>query len=354
MSTNIAYPIVAVIVALALVLISQFFMKNVKTRKNFIWIAGVIGVISIVLIASGTWMDQGILLGGTSLISTYSVTGAVQPDLSGGNTNQQIDVTGCDLGTKTTVTLSGQDAYNTSATGGTHRYSINGATQSTVSDAGTLTVSPGDQLSVLWYNGATTGYFSKATTYTIPCTGAKTYSEKLVVNGSITSTVYNANDQVVTLASGVNQTLSAGDVKNVRIKLAGAFEHAFPYGFVAVIESNKTAIDSAKILIGGAEAQIGVIPQSDTPMFDGTISQRVAYVLPALESTNDFEYKLMLDADDTYGAVGTGAENVTVRYYPMNIFLNEKAGGKFDGPSAEDETNTLTRDGQYSSVVYYD
>jgi len=353
MVTEIAYPYVGITLALALVLIAQLAIKkNAGNRKNFTWIAGAIGVVSIILLVSGTWMDQGLTLGGTGLIGTFG-GGVIAPLSVSGNVNQQIDVTGCDLGTKVTVTLSGQDAYNTSATGGTHRYSLNGATQSTVSDAGTLTASPGDQLAVLWYNSATSGYFSKATTYTVPCAGAKTFSEKLVVNGSITATEYNSNDQVIAVATA-NQTLANGDVKIAKVKMSGAFEKSFPYGFVAVVESNKTAIDSAKILLGGAEAPMGIIPQSDTPMFAGDISQRVAYVLPALESTNDFEFKVQIDADDTYNPYGGSAENVTIRFYPMNIFLNEKAGGKFDGPSAEDEANTVTRLGQYSSVIYYD
>ncbi|MBU0959305.1 MAG: hypothetical protein KKB31_05160, partial [Nanoarchaeota archaeon] len=105
--------------------------------------------------------------------------------------NLQADVLGCDLGTKTTVTLSAVDKYTSASAGTTHRYRINGNPALTVSNAGTLTASPGDKISILWGNETDASYYGDVSNVVVPCTGAKTFTTELVQNGSLTIEVFN-------------------------------------------------------------------------------------------------------------------------------------------------------------------
>src|SRR3990167_3931556 len=125
-----------------------------------------------VLLIAGAFVFlwQGSFLTGIGLnpSSTLAVTGTIPQIITSGSgacaPGQQVE--------DTTVTLSATDAFNTSASGGTHRYRINGGPATTVADAGTFTALPGDVLSVLWGNGATTsGYYSFSQQLVVPCKG---------------------------------------------------------------------------------------------------------------------------------------------------------------------------------------
>lgn len=260
------------------------------------------------------------------------------------------DVTGCDLGTKTTITLSASDKYTSGATGGTHRYRINGAPALTVSDAGTLTASPGDVLSILWHNASTTGYYGKVDTFSVPCTGAKTFYTELVANGTITSSEKDSNDDTIDGTSN-NQTLGAGDVKDVTVKLSGTYQADFPYGFIAVVEFNKTEIDDVILTQNGVELASASLPHTFSTTLDTASSTKV-YVIPALISNGDLTFKATIDADDTYNP--KTSDNVTITYFPKNYFIDDNNGGAFAGPSAEDEDNAVTRTGQYQTLIEYD
>jgi len=247
----------------------------------------------------------------------------------------------------TTVKWLGYDAYNTSAAGGTHRYSINGAlVTSTISDAGTATLSPGDVIETLWENGATTSYFSAVSTVSVPCSGTFDIPQPLSMNGSLTSTFLESSaEQPITGLTGVNQTLGVGDVKTVDMKLSGQYQTDYPYGFIAVFDYNATEIDNVILSdVAGNELIPATTPQSYTE-FNPTANVIKTYLIAApLKSTTENVYQVTIDSDNTYNpGAGLGTTNVTVTLYPRNYFLNEQAGGKFDGPAAEDESNTLTR-----------
>lgn len=314
---------------------------------------------------------SGIVLLGVFLLGAFAVPSLTSPlngvttgTPSGLSVTTQPSNNACLSVAKTTVTMSTVDKYNSTATGGTHRYRVNGGPWTTVSNAGTFTASPGDKLDVLWYNGATDGWYSRTGSYTVPCAGTFTPTEngdavKLALNGSVTSTVKNDKGQV-TVVGVTNQTLSAGDVKDTEVTLSGQYQRDYPYGFIAVVEYNKTALDAVTLTQNGQELASASLPQSYNTLKASSFSSVKAYAIPALISNDNLIIKATLDADDSFnpgyvtGAGGDG-DNVTITYFPLNYFVDDKNGGVAGGPATEDETGTATRIGShYTSVIYYD
>ncbi len=248
-------------------------------------------------------------------------------------------ITGCDLGTKTTITLSAIDKYTSAGTSGTHRYRINGAPALEVSDTGTFTASPGDKLTILWENASTTGYFSDVSNVEVPCSGAKTFYTTLAQNGTLSSSIKDFDDD--TVGSGNNVTLGAGDVKYATVKLSSAYQRDFPYGFVVTVEMNQTSMDDVILTQDGVELPSSTIPQSVSPTYS-TESSRKAYLLGGIFSNEDVYIKVTLDADDSNNPQVSGGD-VFLTFSPLNYFINEDNGGAFEGPSVEDEDNSLTR-----------
>lgn len=318
--------------------------KTVNGRSRWVFALPLIVVaLFIVLMQIGTLATWG--LGISPLASGVTTTSSPS--------GTQASILGCDLGTKTTVTLSGVDKYTNSASGGTHRYRVNGGPATTLSDAGTFTASPYDKISVLWMNASTTSYFSAISDESVACTGAVTFSHPLSNNGSLTSTVFNENTQVNTLGSN-NQTLGTSDIKDVTVRLAGSFQADYPYGFLAVVEYNKTALDGVKLTLDGQELTQGTsVPNVYVPLW-GTNGATKTYIIPALTSNADFNFKEQLDASNSMNPTSTNQANVTITYYPLNYYVNEQLGGAFSGPSAVDDNNALTRPVAGTSVIYYD
>jgi len=316
------------------------------TKGMTLLIAGALVIGSLWFSGVGSYIDPS--LAGPTLAVSGTIPSGVDRITDGG---VQPEIIGCDLGTKTTVTLSAQDKYTAAATGGTHRYRINGNPALTVSDAGTFTASPGDRISVLWANAsaASTDYFSAVSNHVIPCTGAKTYSAQLVVNGTLSDVIKDHNDQVVD-GSDNNWTLSAGDVKDATVKLSGTFRTEFPYGFVGVVEYNKTEFDDVRVM-NVNEFERTSVPRSFSPA-KGTDSSTKAYVIPALVSNADLTFKVNAKADASTNPATDGT--IVMTLYPRNYFINSDTGGSFDGPSAEDEDGSVTRTGQATVTIEYD
>lgn len=321
-----------------------FVKKSGKKRKNWTFFFGGIAIVGL-LGMSAVGVIPG-LSGPINLGDTFAVTG--------GDNSQgiDVDVTGCDLGTKTTVTLSAIDKYTSLATGGTHRYRINGAPAVDIADAGTFTASPEDQITVLWANESKTLYYGEIGEYKVPCAGAKTFYTELSQNGTLSSSLKDSDD-IALEGSANNQTLSAGDVKTLSMKLSGTYQNDFPYGFVAVVEYNNTAIDDVILsTVDGVELQSDVVLQSYSATY-GAVSSKKAYAVSAINSNADLNLKVTIDADDSVNP-SVGTADVIVTLYPKDYFINEKNGGEFEGPSGEDETNTLTRSGGFTVTIYTD
>jgi len=274
-------------------------------------------------------------VGQMGYLSNYGVTfSASAPDNSGTPEPIKPDTKLCAV-EDTTVTLSASDKYLSTATGGSHRYRVNGAPALAIADAGTFTASPGDKLDILWGNGTTTGIFGIVDSVYVPCVGTKTFTTLTVNNGSVTANNLNNLDQV-----GANTTLGAGDIKDAKIKIQGQYQKEFPYGFVAVVEFNKTTMDDVILTSSGVELSSSNTPQTFSPAM-GTESSTKAYVLPGAISNTEYTYSVTLDADDTNDPVSPSSD-VKITLYPLNNFVNDKNGGAFEGPSAEDEYNVIT------------
>lgn len=335
---------------LGLLMLLGIFEKKKKTLKNskIMLVVGVVLLLTLFPAVSTAIGGAVPFLSNPVNLQTQAIGGGGTGASTGGSTN--VDVIGCDRSATITYTLSAQDKYNgTGAVGGTDRYRLNGGAWTTVSDGGTVSGSPYQTLEVLFGNGATSGYYSQPQTYELPC-GVKTFSPQLVLNGSLTSTVKDNFGTIVALATN-NMSVAAGDVKDATVILSGQFQRDYPYGLVAVVDWNNTMIDDAKLMQGGQVFPTANIPQTYTDIHKtGEVGTR-AYLLPAIISNSDLEFKVNIDVDDTFGAA-TGSDNVTITYFPLNYFVNEDKGGTWDGPAAEDEDNAVTYTGGTTSVIY--
>jgi len=238
----------------------------------------------------------------------------------------------------TTVTLSAIDKFTAVATGGTHRYKINGAPAQTVSDAGTFTASPGDTLQVLWGNGSETisEYYNDVTNEVIPCSGTKIFSNELLQNGSITIDVFNEDGNRIDRNN--NESLAAGDVVTLSAKLRGQFQRG-TLGGVIVCEYNSSAYDDCIVDFGGVEVNVPSIY-----IITNTLSRTKAYSIPAVISTDILQGTVTIDVDDSINPVAAASALVNLTYYAADYFINEDTGASYDGPAVEDEDDVQTKE----------
>jgi hypothetical protein len=235
----------------------------------------------------------------------------------------------------TTVTLSAEDAYTSASTGGTHRYKLNGGPALTISDAGTLTASPGDQLQILWGNATSVSYLGDVTTTTVKCAGTHTISKKLYQNGTVTIRVFNEEGNLI--SDPENETLTNGDIVNLKIEMQGQFQRGLPWGGVIIAEYNKSTIDDVVIDVGGQETSAPSIYAITLAAESST----KAYTVPPMLSNALLTGTVVVDADDSNDPAG-GSDDIILTFYPNDYFINEDTGGSYDGPSIEDEDDVQT------------
>lgn len=294
------------------------------------------GLVTIFLVAVGVgalWVSGVGTYISPSLTSPLAVQVIQAPSVGGGLPSGTI----CAV-EDTTVTLSAINKYTSLATGGTHRYRINGGPAKELSDAGTFTASPGDQISILWFNASTSGsYFSDIGTVTVPCAGTKTFSKELVANGTASIQIYNEEGNVVDGATATqNETLANGDVVVLDMNIKAGFQVGFPHGGVLICEYNNSIIDDCIINLGGDEVNVPSI--YDTV----TLHDAKAYSVPAFENTEKLIGTMTIDVDDTNDPAGLPVSAMNVTFRPYNYYVNEDTGGSFDGPAVEDEDDSAT------------
>lgn len=250
----------------------------------------------------------------------------------------------------TTVTLTSVDSYTESATGGTHRYRINGNPSLGVADAGTLTASPGDRIEILWMNEAHTGYFGAVDSEIVPCAGTKTFSTRTSQNGTLTFDIFS-RDAGDTIRLGLaNQSMTNGDVFTLASRITGQFERNFPYGGVVVAEYNGTAFDDVIVDFGGGKTSV-----PDFYTVSRLPNNVKAYIIPAVIGTQDLDGSVTIDADDTVDpmsttggdSIGTG---ILFHFYPNDYFINNATGGSFEGPAVQDEDGEQIRGAYYTEI----
>ena len=292
-----------------------------------LWIGGV-----------GSYLSPSLASQLTLAVTTDGTTGGTGGPITPQNLNA--DILGCDLGTKTTVTLSAIDKYSSASAGTSHRYRINGAPALTVSNAGTFTASPGDTLNILWGNETEASYFGELDSFIVPCTGAKTYSRELVKNGTLTMDVFNTDGNKIDGGAN-NQTIGADDAKNVRIRLQGPSKAGYPHGGVLVLELNGSEYDEN--LIELTSSQITIVSGADVPdahSVTATDRKTKAWAIGAIQGTGEIDFNLYLDSDATNNPIDLN--DPVLSFYPNDYFVNEDNGGAYEGPATEDEDNVQT------------
>lgn len=252
----------------------------------------------------------------------------------------------------TTVTLSTTDKYTSVAGGGTHRYRINGAPAKEVSDAGTFTASPGDSLEILWGNASrlvANKYYSDVSTEMVPCAGTKTFTKEVIKNTTVFSlTTWNEDGELIGLpGTGKNETIAAGDVPTLKAELRGQYQRGIPYGGVIVCEYNTTTFDDCIVNFGGSKVSV---PNVHT--LAHTNRNAKAFSFPGFLGTDTLVGSVTLDADDSGTITAAHDDNIIMSIYPNNYYINEKAGGAFEGPAIEDEDDTATGLAGWPEVAY--
>lgn len=325
---------------LGAVLLVLGFMKMYKSKgtKKIATIFG-IGLVALFLATAFVGQLQTV----TWLTSDWNTKPASVGD-TGTTVGGELPKTGSCLGIEdTTVTLSASDKYTGSATGGTHRYKVNNGIALTVSDAGTITASPGDVLDILVGNASVTDkFFGKVLRTVVPCQGTfRVPGMNVVQNETSALDVDFYNRDGNKMDSGENkQVLNNDDIKTVKLRWMGASDKGYPYGVLAVFEYNSTAFDKIEVI--GAT-------KSSTPNFytvGATSRTTSAYLIPGIEDVTEVEYLVNVDASGNGPQDGTGTTNmssgVNVTFYPLDYYIDEDNGGTFAGPAVEDEDNVKT------------
>ena len=295
-----------------------------------------VGIALILAVALGA-MQMGYLAG--IGLSPFAITSAPQIEapalMAVSQETAQSTPTGKCYGVDdVTVTLSSVNADTNVPTGGSHRYKVNGAPALTVSNAGTLTASPGQMLEVMWYNESLTGgYFSAVDKFEVPCSSTKTFSKNLYMNGTRTIKVFNEEGNLITSSTN-NETLDNGDVVTLTAQIVGQYQKGMPYGGVIVADYNMSSYDDVVVNFGGSKVS--------TPNFykvSSVDSTTKSYSVPAIMSNQILQGSVMIDVDDTFNPSEstTGEGVITLSLYPYNYYVNEDKAGSFEGPAVEDE-----------------
>jgi len=281
--------------------------------------------------------DLSDLFGGgqpTTIVPTTPGAGAVVP--------------GCTT-EDTTVTLSATDKYTAGSAGTTHRYRINGAPALTVSNKGTFTASPGDNLEILWGNGTDSTYYGDVSFVTIPCKGTYTATKELLQNGTLTITIFNEeNDAIGTGAS--NETIAAGDVVTLDFELKGTYQKGFPHGGVLTVEWNNSVMDDVDVQMTGSQ-EVSV-PSVYTITYS-TNSKTRAFSIPPILDTEKLVGRITLDAHNTNNADALDSDRVILSFKANDYFINEDTGGSYDGPAPEDEDDSETFAHTTTQYIYF-
>lgn len=303
---------ILVLVGVVGFLITAFAVKKKATR---LWSQGILGVVAIL----GVLAIVGV--GGLAGLNTPATFGGVTLAVPEQTTqNAPVPQNQVCPEVSKTVTISGVDAYTSVAVGGTHRYRINSNPAQTVSDAGTLTASPGDKIQVLYMNGSDgQNYFGDVLNYEVPCYGSAIASKTLYKNGTLTFDVYNRNGDIIN-GNAINQTMVAGDVFSLPTRLTGSYQRGYPFGGVIVAEYNSSQFDDVVVQLGGSS-----VPTPAWYTVSALDSVTKAYSVPALLTNGELNGQVVIDADDT----NNPDTDVNLRFYPYNYFIDDKNGGAF-------------------------
>ena len=222
------------------------------------------------------------------------------------------------------VTFDAVEKYNAgNAVTGSIFYTVNGDPYKVAADGSTVTMSPGDNV-VAYFSLNGTDHYATKVEDTIPCQGTYTIRGDVYKNQSLTITIWNT-DGTVNDGSGAdgNQSLSAGDVKNIAFKIEGTYETGAPYGYRIVCEANSTAYDELDLRLdaGYGTATVAEIPHQ----FNVASAKNDAYAwdIPAIISNEEIKGKITVDVSDSNDPTPVAANQIKCYLYDYDYFLKD-------------------------------
>ena len=258
-----------------------------------------------------------------------------------------------------TVTIRTPDLYGGSAVTSQNiirKLNADGTPYSSTTDvagAATFDANPGDRYEILFgidSDDDDAEPYGPKITYTVPCEESPEI-EQYVVDDSeatdLTAIAFDPDDGNQ-IAAGDEVDIDAGDIKNIKFRFTGAFEEDFGNRFceddegvknVLVVRYNTSEFDDAYVtdLSGNKLPSAGVAINKLLSASSGFADD--TFWFPVIRSNADYEYKLVLDADDSVNPTGEGG-NVTVYLYDVNWFIDNDVTPQAWGCGIMDEDSS--------------
>ncbi len=224
-----------------------------------------------------------------------------------------------------TVTISSNNAYSkgTDITDGDHRVFVNGIDKGYTSEDGSVTVSPDDEITVIFGENSTT-YYSEVKTKTAPCSGTlEMHGDLAAYDITPTFTIWTEEGQVATTSANA-QDMGSDTIYNnpIRIKTTSKYSIGNPTnpgkGNVLCFHYNSTNFDSVKL--DGADSV--AIPKNLTGIAKKTASCFSIPVIPNDPNVGtDGTWEGMI-ISDTAGTEPDQSSNVSILLFDTAVDLD--------------------------------
>lgn len=234
----------------------------------------------------------------------------------------------------TTVTFDMKDKYSATTTllGSIYVKDDAHTPVNKTTDAGQVVYSPGDELEI-WWNMETPAQYATRTTEKVPCLGTAVFNADVYRNGTITAQLFSEDDGLALLAadgadtknSANSEALAAGDVVSLVGSLTGQFERGYPYGFIAVVDYNRSSIDTVDMNINGVKAEAASAPSTHSPIGSGINAAgraSKAFKIPAIVSNQKLDWTFTVDADDTIDPDAVGSP-MNITFYDYDYYVSK-------------------------------
>lgn len=262
----------------------------------------------------------------------------------------------------TTISLNSHDKFkkNTDITDGDHRVFLNGADKGWVADAGTVTATPGDSITIYFGLNSTT-YYPVVETGMVSCSGTMDLDAAMTKIDNTTSWLFK-NQDGSTMSTSVGQDMSASTRYDLSLTIKATAKSSIGNpdldGKNAVcFQYNTTAYSNVKI---DGTSIIGIpfgLPASRTG-YSWTCNG-----IPAIENDPDvpgdetFEGTLIVETKSTFTSVSTGAGlNISAILWDYSVDLHADTLAEIigredeDGNDIGDQNSAIT--GNYTTPIF--
>lgn len=247
----------------------------------------------------------------------------------------------------TTVTIKAFDTINrgTSDGEGKHRVYLNGDVLAEVADGGTVTMSPGDEYSVLYdYNNSELGssFYPALEKGVVKCAGTVLLAGYLddKPSANVTMKVFNSDDSLINSGTDT-EVLGTNEEVTMLFKVKATSEDSFgSEAALIVFDAHQLAFSDIK-LSGANEVSAPGIHSSAASF------KAYAFEVPAIMGSSYNQFDLTLKT----GATNPGiSHNVTVTFYDKSLYVDAETGEIQNGYSDEDNGRVGYDD--YASTIY--